>query len=61
MVLVAPIEEAFYRARVRHPRIAVADGRGKEFDKASAGALALGADYRQAAFRARRAPARAAV
>ena len=34
-------------ARVRHPGVAVADGRGKEFDEAAAGALALGADSRR--------------
>jgi hypothetical protein len=42
VVLIAPIEEAFYRARVGHPGIAVADGRGKEFDEAEAGAFAPG-------------------
>ena len=47
VVAIAPIEEAFYRARVRHPGIAVADGRGKEFDKAAAGAFALDADNRR--------------
>jgi hypothetical protein len=61
MVVIAPIEEAFYRARVRHPGIAVADGRGKEFDETVAGAFALAADKSPAGFRARRAPARAAV
>jgi hypothetical protein len=49
----APIEEALYRARVRHPGIAVADGRGKEFDKAAAGAFALSADNRRYAFEPR--------
>jgi hypothetical protein len=50
MVLITPVEEAFYRARVRRPRIAVADGRGKEFDEATAGAFTLGADNRRQAF-----------
>jgi hypothetical protein len=50
VVLIAPIEEAFYRARVRHPGIAVADGRGKEFDEAAAGTFALTAHDRRQAF-----------
>ncbi len=40
---VAPIEEAFDRARIRGPRVAVADAGGEEFDEAVAGALSLGA------------------
>ena len=43
-MVVAPVEESFYRARVRDPRVAVADDRGKEFDEAAAGAFALSAD-----------------
>jgi hypothetical protein len=43
---VAPIEELLYRARVRHPGVAVADAGGKEFDEAAAGAFATGADNR---------------
>ena len=38
-----------FTARLRHPGVAVADGRGKEFDEAAAGALALDADNRPAA------------
>src|SRR5690349_506677 len=50
VVLIAPVEEAFYRARVRHPGVAVADGRGKEFDKATASMFALSADNRRQPF-----------
>jgi hypothetical protein len=51
-MVIALVEEPFYRARVRHPGIAVADGRGKEFDETAAGALALGADDRRQRFQA---------
>ena len=43
-VLIAPIEELLYRARIRHARVAVADVGGEELDEAAAGAFALGAD-----------------
>jgi hypothetical protein len=46
-VVLASVEEAFYRARVSYPGIAVADGRGKEFDELAAGALALCCDRRR--------------
>ncbi len=39
-------------ARVRHPGVTVTDGRGKEFDEAAAGALALGADDGRQRFQA---------
>jgi hypothetical protein len=45
VVLIAPIEEAFHRARVRHPGIAIADGRGKEFDGVVLGVLGLVVGY----------------
>jgi hypothetical protein len=45
--VVAPVEELFDCTRVRQARVAVADGRGKEFDEAAAGALALDADNRR--------------
>src|SRR6266851_1878563 len=51
VMILTPVEESFYRARVRH-RVAVADGRGKEFDEAAAGALALGADDGRQRFQA---------
>jgi hypothetical protein len=50
-----------FTARVGHPGIAVADGRGKEFDEAEAGAFAPGLRSPPAARRVLRAPARAAV
>ncbi|MGH7988226.1 MAG: hypothetical protein ACREQX_18315 [Candidatus Binataceae bacterium] len=40
----APVEELFYRARVGHARIAVADAGGEKLDEASAGALTPGVD-----------------
>jgi hypothetical protein len=43
---VAPVEELFYRARVGHASVAVADVGGKELDEAAAGAFALGAAAR---------------
>jgi hypothetical protein len=46
-VLVAPIEELLYRARVSHARVAVTDAGGKEFNEATAGALALSAHNRR--------------
>ena len=46
-LFIAPVEELFYRTRVSGARVAVADGGGKEFDEAVAGALALGADNRR--------------
>src|SRR5216683_4783974 len=39
-VLVAPIEELLYRARVSHARVAVTDVGGEELDEAAARALA---------------------
>jgi hypothetical protein len=50
VVVIAAVEEAFYRARVRHLGIAVADGRSKESDKMAAGAFAVRADNRRQAF-----------
>jgi hypothetical protein len=41
-----------HRARMRHPGVTVADGRGKEFDEAVAGGLVLGADDRRRRFQA---------
>src|SRR5713226_6207444 len=46
-VLVAPVEELLYRARVSHARVAVTDTGGKEFDEAAAGAFALSAHDRR--------------
>ena len=44
LALVAPVEDLFYRARVHHARVAVADVGSQELDEAAAGAFALGAD-----------------
>jgi len=46
-LFIAPVEELFYRARVGSAGVAVADGRGKEFDEAVARALTLDADNRR--------------
>ena len=45
--VVAPVEELFYRARVRQARVAVTNRRSKEFDEAAAGPLAHDADNRR--------------
>jgi hypothetical protein len=42
--LLESVETAFNRAYLRHPRIAAANGRGKEFDEAAARALTLDAE-----------------
>ena len=45
--VVTPVEELFYRARVRQARVAVTNRRTKEFDEAAAGPLADDADNRR--------------
>ena len=44
VIVLAPFEEALYRARVRRPGVTVADSRAKEFDEAAAGAFAVCCD-----------------
>jgi hypothetical protein len=61
VMVLAPVEESFYRAGVRHPGVTVADGRGKEFDEVAAGALALGADDCRQRFQVRHGLGPAAV
>jgi hypothetical protein len=45
-----PVEELFYHAHIGHPRVAVTDSSGEEFDEAAAGVLTASADNRQQRF-----------